>query len=147
MKLILPMLCLLTGIFIPLQGTINSRLAQWCQHPLQASFLSFLGGTTILFILLLVLKQSPIPHFEQMPPLYLFVGGLLGAFFVTAALFIIPQIGTLTFMTLVLTGQILGSTLIDSIGFLGLTQRAIGMNRVMGLCFLATAIFFLSRDQ
>ena len=54
----------LAGGLLPIQGGINSQLSQVLKHPLQATFVSFIGGLTLITLLLIFL-HPPLPELAQ----------------------------------------------------------------------------------
>jgi bacterial/archaeal transporter family-2 protein len=51
-------------------------------------------------------------------PWWALTGGLYGAFFLTAATFAVPKLGSATMIAMVVTGQVIFSLLLDRIGLL-----------------------------
>jgi transporter family-2 protein len=78
-------------------------------------------------------------------PPYLWIGGLLGAFFVTTALFVVPKIGAAVMIASVLTGQMAAALIIDQTGLLGITKNPIDLYRIGGLACLVVGIKLLSK--
>ena len=110
---------LFAGGIIPIQGAVNARLGQLLRHPLQATFISFLGGL-IGVMLLLACIRPPLPTKDTISgtPLYLYSGGLFGVIFVTTVLMLIPRIGVATMLATAITGQLIVSLVIDHFGWL-----------------------------
>jgi len=48
------------GAVLPFQAGINAQLAHWLHSPIRASFVSFLVGTIVLFVLSVVVWR-PLP--------------------------------------------------------------------------------------
>ncbi|HXF42235.1 MAG TPA: DMT family transporter, partial [Pyrinomonadaceae bacterium] len=78
------------------------------------------------------------------PPIA-WLGGLLGAFFVTATIFLIPRLGVALTFSLVVTGQMLITIIIDHYGFLGLEQKPINLQKALGIFLIIIGVFLVRR--
>ncbi|MDQ4214442.1 DMT family transporter [Microbacterium capsulatum] len=108
--LVLPFL---TGAGIALQSAVNGRLGQRIASPLGATFMSFVGGVTVLAIsagISMLVKGAPAP-FPAEP--WLYVGGLLGAAYILLGVVIVPRTGVLLMGLGAVLGQLVVSVLID----------------------------------
>lgn len=144
--LLLILVAALVGGLMPVQGGINAQLGQLMKHPLQASFISFLGGViTLALILFIIRPQTPGLTELRNIPWYLFTGGILGALFVTTVLVLIPQIGTANMLAAAIFGQLTISLLIDHYGWLGVPVHSISWNRVFGVFLLLGGVYFIQR--
>ena len=137
---------LVLGCFFPIQGVINAQLSRWLNHPLQGALVSFLFGTCIL-ILANIMLRIPLPSWATAVqiPKHLWVGGIFGVVFITASIFLIPILGAATFLSSVVAGQLIGSLIIDHIGFLGLTVRPIDRWRIIGVILILLGVYFIRK--
>ncbi len=145
-KYIFVIIALLIGGLLPVQGSINSHLSSLLKHPLQAAFVSFFVGTLALLFLNVFLKTE-VPAAKELVkiPFYLFLGGLLGAIYVTSAIVLIPKIGITSLLAASIAGQLIISSLIDHFGFFNVPIHPISFGRVAGIALLATGIFLIQR--
>ncbi len=99
-------LAVLTGIAMPTQAVVNSKLADSTGSPLLAAFISFSVGTVTLFVCIL-LTGVPLSNLAlaKNAPLIAWIGGFLGAFFVTVMATIVPRIGVALAFSLAIAGQ------------------------------------------
>ena len=139
-------LSLAAGLVIPLQGALNGILGKQMNHPLQATFISFLGGVFFLFILLIIINPD-IPTWSMLKgnPWYIYTGGFLGVIFVTMALLSVPIIGAGNFLAAALTGQMVGAIIIDHFGILNVPVQPITWTRVLGVLFLFLGVYLVKR--
>ncbi len=139
-------LAIIIGGFIPIQGSINTKLASYFNHPLRASFISFLVGTLTLIIINLFVKES-LPSFERIfrMPFHIFIGGILGAFFVTSMIFLIPKIGTAALLGASVAGQMLVSIVIDHRGLLEVPVHPASILRLAGVLLLFSGVYLIQR--
>lgn len=126
------LLALIGGIFLPLQALINARLASEVTSSVWAAFISFTTGTIILAIYLAV-SRTPAPNLHQLTtlPVWMFSGGLLGAFFVVMTTMTVPRLGAAALISLIILGQMASSLLLDNFGFLQ-DNHAVSLERLIG---------------
>jgi len=137
---------LLIGGFLSVQGSINAQLSSFLKHPLQASLTNFLVGTVILILLNILLRTSP-PSIAEMKsvPWYLFLGGAIGAMFVTSVVLLIPRIGVTTMLAASIAGQLIVASIIDHYGFFNVTVHPVSLSRITGIIMLLLGIFLIQR--
>ena len=99
---LLPVLC---GVTITTQASVNSQLRASIQNPIAAAFISFATGTVILFFAVLAYRQG-FPAVSELKQVswHQYMGGLLGAFFVTVIIFALPKIGSANNLTIYARG-------------------------------------------
>src|SRR5215213_2910171 len=104
--LLLPV-ALVAGMAAPTQFAINSQLRQVVSGPVVAAAVSFLVGTVILFAADAVVSRS-VPELSPImsAPSWMYLGGLLGAFYVCASIVLTPRLGVATTIGLFLAGQV-----------------------------------------
>jgi transporter family-2 protein len=136
----------LVGILLPIQGGINSKLASFLTHPLQAGWVSFAGGLVCLTLLVIGLGR-PLPKLAQVTatPSALFIGGLLGVCVVMSAVYLMPRIGAATFLAALITGQLVCSIFMDHFGILGVPVQSISVLRAAGAALLLVGVVMIQR--
>lgn len=137
----------MSAFVIPFQAIINSRLGKLSGNPVFAAVVSFTGGTLALGIILLFWSRG-IP---KMPvgvhiPWYLYIGGLLGAVYVTTALTLVPKIGTANFIAATIVGQLMMSMLIDHLGLMGIEKNPINISKVAGAILLIGGMLLIQKN-
>ena len=127
------MLGLAGGIALASQAGVNAQLRQYVHSPYQAAFFSFLVGTIILGIVILLQQDSrpSLTHLMGMP-LWLWLGGLLGAFGVSVSIILAPRLGAVNLTIVIVCGQLLASLLLDHFGWLGFEKHSINWQRITG---------------
>ena len=93
---------------MPTQAAINNKLAVAVESPILAAFVSFVVGTVALFVYLTI-SGSPLGNLASVKdaaPIS-WIGGLLGAFFVAAAVTLVPRLGVAMTFSLIIAGQML----------------------------------------
>jgi transporter family-2 protein len=142
-KLGLIVLALFAGMCNGFQAPVNAALGRFV-GVVESSCISFTVGALSLLVVALVAGQGSLLRIGDAPP-NLWIGGLLGAFYVTTALFVVPKIGAGVMIASVITGQMTAALIIDHIGLLGIPKNPIDLYRIAGLACLAVGIKLLSK--
>ncbi len=145
-KYIFIIIALVIGGFLSVQGSINAHLSSFLKHPLQASLTNFLVGTIILILLNVILRTS-MPALSDMKriPWYLFLGGVIGAMFVTSVVLLIPRIGVTTMLAASIAGQLIIAAVIDHFGFFNVAEHPISLSRTAGIAMLIAGILLIQK--
>jgi len=140
------LVCLLAGALMPLQAGVNAQLARWVGHPVSASLVSFAVGTLALLAYGAALRPGlPAPTTLAAAPWWVWVGGLLGAVFVTAAAAFAPRLGAATFISITIAGQVLVSILLDHFGAVGFSARPLTPLRLLGALLLVAGVLLVRK--
>ena len=140
------LLALVAGAMMPTQAAINNKLAGYVQSPISAAFISFVVGTFGLFVYLIA-SGTPIGslfNIKDAPPVA-WLGGLLGAFFVTATVVLVPRIGVAMTFSLIVAGQMLITLVLDHFGFLGVPVKEISLARVFGILLITAGVVIIRK--
>jgi len=141
-KLSLIFLAIFAGMSNGFQAPVNAALGRFV-GVVESSCISFSVGALSLLVVSLVAGKGSILKMVDAPP-NLWIGGLLGAFFVTVALFVVPKIGAAVMIASVITGQMTAAIIIDQTGMLGIPKNPIDLYRIGGLACMAVGIKLLS---
>jgi bacterial/archaeal transporter family-2 protein len=146
MKLFYILFALIAGSALPVQIGVNTSLRNWLGNPILASFASFVVGSICLLIYVLVLRV-PWPGIALLGriPLWTWLGGALGAFYVAATVILAPRLGAATMVSLFVAGQLLTSLLLDHFGLIGYAQHSINLYRVFGALLLVAGALLILR--
>jgi bacterial/archaeal transporter family-2 protein len=140
------LLTVFAGGLIALQAPINSMLGKSVDNSFAAASISFLIGTIALVgITALVGGFGNVGEARHLSWYYL-TGGLLGAVYVTTALVAVRSLGAGGVTAATITGQLTASVLIDRAGILGLSERPLSAQRLIGVALLAVGLFLIVRD-
>ncbi|WP_022850922.1 DMT family transporter [Limisalsivibrio acetivorans] len=136
----------IAGGALPIQAGLNSKLTTYLGHPIQASFISFMGGVVFMVILMIIMRPEfpGIERLTETPP-YLFLGGFMGGIFVTTIIILVPKIGVTPVLAGTLTGQFLVSLIIDHYGILGVPVQHISLSRIAGITLMFAGLFFVQK--
>lgn len=138
---------LLAGFLPPLQSAINSQLSLNIGSVVVAAFISFLVGTILLAIILLVKHKSiKIPLYNAQHkrlPLWLYSAGIFGTMVVAGNILVIQGIGSVLATITLLSGQLIMATLIDYFGFFGVNKEKITLRRIVAIILIIVSLFFI----
>ena len=143
--LLLP-LALIAGMAAPTQFAINSQLRQVVGGPVLAGAISFLVGTIILIAAAVIVSRS-VPDLGSVmgAPWWMYLGGLLGAFYVCASIVLTPRLGAATTIGLFLAGQVIASIAIDHFGLFGLPVQSASIPRLLGALLIIVGVAVVQR--
>lgn len=144
MQLAYLVLALVAGMFMPVQAGINAKLAGVADGAIVAAFVSFLVGTLVLGVVLAAMGQGvPVSRAWPQSPWWYWVGGALGAFFVTATVILAPRIGAGAMVAFTLAGQVAASMLLDNYGLLGFPVIPFDAKRLIGSVLLVAGVYLI----
>lgn len=128
------LITLLSGAMIVVQAGANSTLGRLLGHPMSASLFSFITGTLALFLVMLALK-IPMPVIGKAlgGPGWIWIGGLLGALYVTAAVVFAPRLGAAAFISTIVAGQAIMAIVVDHYGLFGFPVKSASPMRILGI--------------
>ncbi|MFN6963929.1 MAG: DMT family transporter [Pyrinomonadaceae bacterium] len=140
------LLALAAGAMMPTQAAINNRLAVFVESPLLAALISFAVGTLGLFIYVLI-AGVPLGNLvsAKNAPAIAWTGGLLGAFFVTMTIVLVPRLGVAMTFSLAIAGQMLLTIVIDHFGFLGVPVKEVSLARIGGILLITAGVVLIRR--
>ncbi|MEJ7637349.1 MAG: DMT family transporter [Singulisphaera sp.] len=137
---------LVAGTALPIQAGINALLTRRLGHPVQAAFVSFVIGSFALlaYCLAMRLRWPGLSEMRQVPP-WLWVGGLLGAFYVAATVVLAPKLGASTMIGLIIAGQMAASLALDHFGMIGFAPHPASVWRLLGAALLVVGVVIIQR--
>lgn len=144
-KLFWVMMAFASGAFLPIQAGLNARLGKAGDNPIYAAMLSFVIGTIALVLYILVTKQSVSWDGVKAAPSYVWIGGILGAFYVTVIILAFPQLGPGLTFGLVVAGQMVISALLEHFNLLVAQQQSISPMRILGIALVVIGVVIIRK--
>jgi bacterial/archaeal transporter family-2 protein len=137
---------LLAGAMMPTQAATNSKMAAFVDSPVLAAFISFVVGTAALLVYLL-LAGVPLTSLAGVKeaPAVAWAGGFLGAFFVAAAVTLVPRLGVAMTFSLIIAGQMIVTLVIDHFGLLGVPVKEVSIARMGGILLITAGVVLIRR--
>jgi bacterial/archaeal transporter family-2 protein len=133
------------GVLVGIQAPVNSRLGRSIGS-VQAATFSFVVGTVALALVASVFYGG-LGSFAQATkaPAWAWIGGLLGATYVTVAILTVRTLGVSGLTALVICGQLTAAVVIDRFGLFGIAKQSIGVTRIAGLALLVVGALLVVR--
>ncbi|CAG9182078.1 DMT family transporter [Cupriavidus pinatubonensis] len=144
-NLLLPLLtAVLAGAAIPFQAGASATLSRSLGHPLWATVVSLLVSLAAILPLLWLLRV-PLPalSLSAARPPWMWIGGVLGVFYITAALLMAPRLGAGGFIAAVVAGQVAAALAVDHFGLAGFAARALTPARVAGAALIVAGMVLM----
>ena len=138
-------IALVSGTFLPIQAALNARLGKSIDNPALAALISFVIGALALSLYVIITKQSVSWAAIKTVPPYAWLGGLLGAFYVTAIIFAFPRIGPALTFGLIVTGQMIIAILLDHFNVLVTQQHSINPLRILGVVLIIAGVIIIRK--
>ena len=129
------------GLSVALQQVLNANLRAGLGSPWLAGFVSYLGGTLVMLVILLVSRE---PWFSAASVArtswFSWTGGVFGAIFIGISIIMVPRLGAATVLALIVVGQMIGSLTMDHFGLFGLAQHPATPVRLVGAASLILGV-------
>lgn len=135
---LLVLLALMAGVAVAAQAGVNATLGRHVRDPALAALVSFAVGTAALAAFVVARRtEIPLGAAVSSAPWWAWVGGALGAFYVTIAVLVAPRLGAATLVALVVAAQLSTALALDHFGWLGFAERVVTWPRLLGVALLA----------
>jgi bacterial/archaeal transporter family-2 protein len=131
------------GISVAVQPSVNARLAQKV-GVIESAFISFAVGTLVLLAVLLLSGRGNLKGLGD-AAWWELTGGVLGAFFVTMTIFVVPRTGTAAAMSAIIASQLCAGILLDNLGAFGMRQVPFDLKRGLGGLLLLAGVALIGR--
>lgn len=141
-------LAILTGTAVAMQAGINAQLNTVIKNPVATAFISFFTDTVALFVYLCFTAHQSLPltGIINKTSWWKFSGGLLGGFYITAAIFIVPKIDPANnIISFKLAGQLLTPVVINHFRLLNLPVKTISAERIAGIVLIFTGSYLIRK--
>jgi transporter family-2 protein len=145
-RLLFIAMALALGMILPLQAAINARLAKTADNsPVMAAFISFAVGTVALMVFLIAAGRFNFRFVSGGTSWWIWTGGLLGTFFVSGIVVLLPKLGAALAFGLVIAGQMLAAILFDQFGWMGLAVKEVSAGKIVGAILLIIGVVLIRK--
>ena len=140
------LIAVIAGVVLPVQTAVNNKMAVAVGSPILGALVSFAVGTLSILIYSIASGESlsSLPSSKEAPAIA-WIGGLLGAFFVTATIILLPRIGVAMTISLIVAGQMITALIMDHFGLLGVEVRSMSLLRVVGVLLISLGVVLIRR--
>lgn len=139
------MMALVAGAFLPIQAGLNAKLGKALASPVYASLFSFVVGAIGLLLYILLTRQTLSWAGVKEAPAHLWIGGLLGAFYVTVIILAFPQLGPGLTFGLVIAGQMVTSIILEHFNVLVAQQNNISLMKIVGVILVIIGVIIIRK--
>ena len=132
------------GVSFVFQQAVNANLRGEIGSPWWAGFISYLGGTVVMFAVVVALREPwlsapAISHTSWMS----WTGGIFGAIYIAVSILLLPRLGATIVVALIVLGQMLGAMLFDHFALLGVPENPITPTRLAGVALLIGGVVLI----
>ncbi len=142
------LLAIAAGAALSIQVGVNNALrAGLGGSPVLAASVNFAVGWICLLAFALA-TRTPWPSMQVASslPVWVWLGGMLGAYYVASTISAAPHLGAATLISIVVAAQLLTSLLLDHFGVIGFARHSINTWRVLGAILLVTGVTLIVRN-
>jgi bacterial/archaeal transporter family-2 protein len=140
-------LALLAGALLAVQASANLQLRTATGGALTASTLQLTVGTFALLAVAALAGALRVLDLLPAATWWHLLGGLGSAFYITSTILLFPRLGAVVSVGLFITGQMLASFALDTVGLLGVPVRPIGLGDTVGLLAVIGGAGLIVRAQ
>lgn len=126
----------IAGVSFVFQQAVNSQLRIEIASPWWAGFASYLGGTIVMLVVAVALREPLQLAAVGRTPWLSWTGGFFGAIYIAISILMLPRLGATTTVALIVLGQMTGSLAFDHFGLLGVPEQQITLPRLVGVAMI-----------
>lgn len=138
----------LSGMTIPIQTSINSRLGFRVKSPYIASTVSFFVGALVLVVVTLLADPYFGTEMRLLPSIPWWIltgGGFLGVFYLTSNILLLPRLGSALTVVVTLLGQMMMALSIDHFGWFHVPVHELNGPRMIGIAVMFLGVFIIKK--
>lgn len=135
----------IVGALSAIQQAINGHLGYLLGSAVASAVISFMIGTIIILVFVLI-REKPFLKIRdnlKQPPLWLFMGGILGGLFVFSTALLVQKLGAGLTVTLALTGSILGSMVVSQFGLWQSPKHQVTRVQIIGIFVMIISVVLI----
>lgn len=138
---------LAAGLAVAIQTGVNAQLRLTIQNPTLTALISFLVGSIVLLIYVGITSYHQLPAATTMYKIswWKYLGGIMGAFYITTVVIIAPRIGAANTLGFIVAGQLISAVIFDHFGLVGFVVRQITLLRILGVIFLILGVYLIRK--
>jgi transporter family-2 protein len=133
----------IAGVSFVFQQAVNSNLRVEISSPWWAGFISYLGGTIVMLLAALALREPLSFASIRTTSAMSWTGGIFGAIYIAISILMLPKLGAATVIALIVAGQMTGSIIFDHFGLLGVPVHQVNPGRVLGALMLVAGVLLI----
>lgn len=137
------LIAIISGILMSTQGVFNTQVTKQTSLWVSSAFVQF---TALLVCLAAwaITDKSNFLALGQVRPLYLLLGGILGAFITITVVKATGSLGPAKAVMIIVISQLLGSYLIELLGLFGVDKQPLEWRRILGMGISIAGVILFS---
>lgn len=145
-QLTLSVLAFSGGIFLAVQGGLNSYLGVLLKNPLLATVIASFGSTVFALAFFVINAKTPpeLASLKEIPGYLWFTGAFFSVMGISLYYYTIPKLGVSTMISLGLCGQLVFAVIAGHYGWLNLPVEPITLKRIIGLLSMISGILLIN---
>lgn len=124
---------------------MNTRLGKAAGNPVYAALLSFLVGTVGLILYILITRQTVSWAGIKEAPGYVWLGGIVGAFYVAVTILAFPRLGPGVTFGLIVAGQMIMSVVLEHNNILVVQSNPINVMKILGIALIIAGVVIIRK--
>lgn len=126
------LIAILSGILMSLQGVFNTQLTRQSSLWSCAAFVQITAFLVCILAWLFSDRSNLLRPFHARP-LYLLLGGVLGAFITLTVVLCMQKMGPARAVLLIVTAQIISAYFIEVLGLFDVTKHSVTLREILGI--------------
>lgn len=144
-KILWIILAFLSGTFLPIQAGLNAKLGKAGASSIYASLISFIVGVAALGLYVILTKETFSWAGLKTAPVYAWIGGVLGAFYVTVIILLFPKLGPGLTFGLVVAGQMFIAIFLEHFNILVNNPHPVNYMRIFGVLLVIVGVIIIRK--
>jgi transporter family-2 protein len=132
------------GVSFVFQQAVNANLRIETGSAWWAGFVSYLGGTLVMFAVILASREPWLtgPAIARTSWMS-WTGGIFGAIYIAVSILLLPRLGAALVVALIVLGQMLGALIFDHFALLGVPENPISPIRIAGAALIVGGVVLI----
>ena len=139
------LMAFVAGAVLPIQAGLNAKLGKAGGSAIHASMISFVVGLVGLILYILITQQQVSVAGLKATPMHVWLGGLLGAFYVSVVVLAFPHLGPGLTFGLIIAGQLIISLLLEHFNILVAQASAINVYKIIGVVLIIIGVVIIKK--
>lgn len=137
------LISVLSGTLMALQGIFNTQVTRQTSEWVSASFVQFSALLVCLAAWLITGREGSFSGLFHVRPLYMLLGGVMGAFITYTVIVGMEQLGPAKAVLFIIAAQLIAAYLVELFGWFGTQKAGFDWTKLAGVAvFIAGIVIF-----
>lgn len=133
------LIAVLSGVLMSLQGVFNTEVTKQSSMWTTAAFVH-LTGMLVCIMAWLITDRMSFVRVLQVRPLYLLLGGIIGAFITYTVVVSMGKMGPALAVMFIVSAQLISAYLIELLGLFGTEKQPFDVKKLIGMAIAIAGI-------